>query len=190
MTDARTVKSRAEEAALWWVDLSKGLAGVATAVATRDPALRWTSREGLWDACVRWGGLMGHPLAAALMADHVALLAAFVDAADRRDQAAMSAIVAAALMNAEDQAKLYGSDSPRFPQDAFREAMALHIARTSAYAAALIAKDMPRFQEAFKRASEARDALSFFWIRVLLPSESAHSKPPETPGMPRPPRAV
>lgn len=190
MTDPSPVKSRAEEAALWWVDLGKGLAGVATAVATRDPALRWTSRERLWDACWRWGGLMGHPLAAALMADHVALLAAFVDAADRRDQPGMTALVAAALMNAEDQGKLYGSDAPRFPQDGFREAMALHIARTSTYMASLIAKDMLRFQEAFKKATEARDALSLFWMRVLLPVEASPTKPPETPGKQRPPQTV
>ena len=165
------------EAALIWVDIAKGLAETATGSATRDAARRMCAREALWDACLRWGHLMGHPLAAALLADHVAILSAFVDAAVRRDSVSMASLLSAALQNTEDQGRLYSADAPGFPGEAWKEAMVLHIARTASYCDALCAGRMSAFTDAFAKASEARDALAAFWM-----ARFSVKSPSQTPG--------
>jgi len=158
---------RREAAALWWVDHGKAMADFSTAVATRDRGRRLAARETLWQTTSKWGEIVGHPLASALMADHVAFLLAFGDAAAAGDKVGIGALLGLATANVEEQARLYGADSTTFPQDRWRDAFLRHTVRTAAYLAALMSGDMPGFEQAFASTLGTRDEISKIWISAL-----------------------
>lgn len=155
---------RREAAALWWVDHGKAIADFATAVATRDRGRRLAAREALWQTTAKWGEITGHPLASALMADHVAFLLAFGDAAAAGNKVGMGTLLGLATANVEEQAILYSVDSTTFPQDHWRDAFLRHTVRTASYLAALMAGDMPGFEKAFSATLGTRDEIAKIWI--------------------------
>ena len=157
-----------EDAGLWWVEYGKGLSDLATAIATGDRARRLSVRESLHGATTKWGSVMGHPLASALMGEQVALLSAFADAAAASRKPAMGAFLDQAIENVEEQSRLYSADSVNFPKDRFRDAFLRHTVRTAAYIQALMAGEKRMFESSFSKALEARNELSGIW---LLPSK-------------------
>ena len=158
---------RREAAALWWVDHARALSELATAIATGDRGRRMASRESLWTTTTRWGEIVGHPLAAALMSDHVACIAAFGDACARRDVRSMQVFLDQAAANVGEQARLYSADSLHFPENRWRDAFLKHTVRTAAYFKALMDGDKPGFEKSFRDALVARDEIASLWIEAL-----------------------
>lgn len=155
-------RAAAGEAALWWVDLLRGVNEMVKGAATRDTATRLSAREALWGAVVRWGLIAGHPLASALMADHVAGLAFFAAAAAKKDKRDMDAALDFLIANLEDQSRLYAADSTRFPADRWREIFLRHITLTASYTRALLAGDVVAYEADYYKAQRNRDALAAF----------------------------
>lgn len=162
-----STEPRHEAAALWWVGYGRSIADFATAVATRDRGRRLAARESLWQTISAWGGIVGHPLASALMADHAAFLLAFGDAAAAGDKAGMGALLGLAASNVEEQGRLYAADSTTFSEDRFREAFFRYTVRTAAYLSALMLGDRPEFEKAFAQTLGSRDEISKIWIESL-----------------------
>jgi hypothetical protein len=159
----RTPVQAAEQAALWWVDHLRDLHEYVIGVATRSPGRRMAARESLWAGALRWGDVIGHPLAAALMSDHAAAAGFFADSAARRSRRDMDAALDMMLSNLEDQTRLYRADSTRFPAERWKDLFARHIAHTASYMEALLlAADMGAYEAEYVRAQKDRDELAAF----------------------------
>lgn len=161
------------DAALWWVDLARGVNEYVKGVATMDSATRMSAREALWEALRRWEGAAGHPLAAALMADHVAGLKLFADAAARRDKRSMDVALGFLISNVDEQVRLHAADTVRFPADKWRDLMARHVALTCSYIESLLAGDMTAYEESYGKALKNRDAMAALWRDATAPRRAA-----------------
>jgi hypothetical protein len=158
---------RAKDAALWWVDHAKLISDLVTGAQTMDAARVAAAREGLWGSVVRWGDLVGHPLAAALMADHVAAISFFLQSLRAGNSENASAAIDLAVTSVEAQTRLYSADSVRFPSEAWRDAFLRHTARTFAYAQALMTGNMDAFGASFAGSQSSRDELSAIWMGTM-----------------------
>lgn len=155
---------RAKDAALWWVDHSRLISDLVTGAHTMDAAKVAAAREALWGSVVRWGELAGHPLASALMADHVAAIAFFLQSLRAGSNSDAAAAIDLAVASVEAQTRLYSADSVRFPTAAWRDAFLRHTARTFAYAQALITGDVKSFGSMFSESQSTRDELASIWM--------------------------
>lgn len=153
----------AGNAALWWVDLARGVNDYVKGLATMNPGTRMSAREALWEALGRWGEAAGHPLAAALMADHVAGLKLFADAAARKDKRVMDVALCFLISNVDEQVRLHSADTVRFPGEQWRDLMARHVALTCSYIQSLLAGDMTAYEESYGKALKNRDAMAALW---------------------------
>lgn len=155
---------RAKDAALWWVDHSRLVSELVTGFQTADAARVAVSREALWELVVRWGEIVGHPLAAALMADHVAAVAFFLQSLRAGNPSDAAAAIDMAVSSVEAQTRLYSADSVRFPTEAWRDAFLRHTSRTFGYAHALMAGKIDAFGTAFSESQGTRDELAAIWM--------------------------
>jgi hypothetical protein len=158
-----TPAEAAEQAALWWVDHVRNVNEYALSCAGRSPGRRTAARETLWRDVLQWGDVVGHPLAAALMGDHVSAVKFFADSAAKGNRRDMDAALDMMLDNLDDQSRLYRADSPLFPADTWRDLFAKHIAYTAQYMEALlVATDIPGYEADYRRAQENRNRLAAF----------------------------
>jgi hypothetical protein len=155
---------RAKDAALWWVDHTKLISDLVTGAQTMDAARVAAAREGLWLSLVRWGELVGHPLAAALMADHVAAISFFLQSLRAGSHKDAAAALDLAVASVESQTRLYSADSVRFPTEAWRDAFLRHTVRTFAYAQALMSGNLDVFGTSFAESQASRDELAAIWM--------------------------
>lgn len=154
----------AGDAALWWVDLTRGINDYVKGLATMDRGARMSAREALWEALGRWEEVAGHPLAAALMADHVAGLKLFADAAARKDKRGMDVALGFLILNVDEQVRLHSADTVRFPGERWRDLMARHVALTCSYIQSLLAGDVTAYEESYGKALKNRDAMASLWL--------------------------
>jgi hypothetical protein len=149
----------------------------ALACTGRHIGRRAAARESLWRDVVQWGEIVGHPLAAALMGDHVSAVKFFADSAAKRNRRDMDAALDMMLGNLEDQSRLYRADSPRFPVDRWRDLFARHIAYTAQYMEALlVATDVPAYEADYHRTQENCNQLAGFSKEHFAPKAEPRPK--------------
>jgi hypothetical protein len=151
------------DCATWWFDHVGETYMYVLAVKNGDERLQRTAVEKLVDGAEKWGDLLDIPYAGKLMGDHVSAVKVLVDSAFLKDQEGIDLAVEGVLLNAKEQADLYGMEISGFPLDEFDKLFTTHITATGGYVLALSSGDISDFKKNYAMVIQNRNQLARFW---------------------------
>lgn len=115
VTKLMSGKADASAKTRWWPRHSRGMTRYLTLIASTDVAAHKSARDLLTMGGNEWEAQVCRPNPPSLMLEHAALEIALIDAAARKDVAAMERVGTRLTANAKAQTELYVARIPEFP---------------------------------------------------------------------------